>query len=109
MLTVPLIANERGWSLAFTMGGFSLGLAASGLAAPLVGSLIDRHGGHFVMAAGSLIGAAGLVGLAYAADPVSYLAIWAVLGIAMAAGFYTPAFADLGTSSGPKRSGRSRH
>lgn len=96
VLTVPLIANERGWSLAFTMGGFSLGLAASGLAAPLVGSLIDRHGGHFVMAAGSLIGAVGLVGLAYAADPLSYLAVWIVLGVAMAAGLYTPAFSSLG-------------
>ena len=96
VLTVPLIANERGWSLAFTMGGFSLGLAASGLAAPLVGSLIDRHGGHWVMAAGSLIGAAGLVGLAFAADPVSFLIVWAVLGVAMAAGLYTPAFSSLG-------------
>jgi MFS family permease len=96
VLTVPLIAAERGWSLAFTMGGFSLGLAASGLAAPLVGSLIDRHGGHWVMAAGSLIGAAGLVGLAYAADPVAYLLIWVVLGVAMAAGLYTPAFSSLG-------------
>ena len=96
VLTVPLIAAERGWSLAFTMGGFSLGLAASGLAAPLLGSLIDRHGGHFVMATGSLIGAAGLIGLAYAADPVSYLLIWVVLGVAMAAGLYTPAFASLG-------------
>ena len=96
VLTVPLIAAEHGWSLTFTMGGFSLGLAASGLAAPLVGTLIDRHGGHFVMAAGSLIGAAGLVGLAYAADPVFYLLIWVVLGIAMAAGLYTPAFSSLG-------------
>jgi MFS family permease len=96
VLTVPLIAAERGWSLAFTMGGFSLGLAVSGLAAPLVGNLIDRHGGHWVMAAGSLIGAAGLVGLAYAADAVSYLAVWAVLGVAMAAGLYTPAFSSLG-------------
>jgi hypothetical protein len=96
VLTVPLLAAEHGWSLAFTMGGFSLGLAASGLAAPYVGSLIDRHGGHWVMAAGSLIGAAGLLGLAFASDRVSYLAVWIVLGVAMAAGLYTPAFSTLG-------------
>jgi hypothetical protein len=96
VLTVPLIAAERGWSLAFAMGGFSLGLFASGLAAPTVGTLIDRHGGHWVMAAGSLIGAAGLVALAYVTDPLAYLAVWAVLGVAMAAGLYTPAFSTLG-------------
>ena len=37
VLTVPLIAAERGWSLSFTMGGFSLGLLVAGLASPLVG------------------------------------------------------------------------
>ncbi|MGF1957889.1 hypothetical protein ACQUFE_18665, partial [Enterococcus casseliflavus] len=30
VLTVPLIAEERGWSLAFAMGGFSLGLLVAG-------------------------------------------------------------------------------
>ena len=63
VLTVPLIAAERGWSVSFTMGGFSLGLFVAGLAAPLVGRSIDRFGGHVVMTAGSLIGALGLFGL----------------------------------------------
>jgi hypothetical protein len=44
VLTVPLIAAERGWSASFTMGGFSLGLFVAGLAAPLVGKWIDRYG-----------------------------------------------------------------
>ena len=30
VLTVPLIAAERGWSLSFTMGGFSIGAAGRG-------------------------------------------------------------------------------
>ena len=51
VLTVPLIAAERGWSLAFTMGGFSLGLLVAGLVSPFVGRSIDRHGGHVVMTA----------------------------------------------------------
>ena len=33
VLTVPLIAAERGWSLAFAMAGFSLGLLVAGLIA----------------------------------------------------------------------------
>ena len=31
VLIVPLIAAEHGWSLSFTMGGFSLGLLIAGL------------------------------------------------------------------------------
>src|SRR5687767_15661675 len=61
VLTVPLIASERGWSLTFAMGGFSLALLVAGFVAPRVGRLIDRHGGHRVMPVGSLLGALGLV------------------------------------------------
>ncbi len=96
VLTVPLIAAERGWSLAFSMGGFSLGLLTAGLAAPYVGSAIDRHGGHVAMTAGSLVSALGLVGLVHAAHPAAYLAVWMVLGLGLAASLYDPAFATLG-------------
>jgi MFS family permease len=95
VLIAPLIAEERGWSLTFTMGGFSIGLLAAGLCSPFVGRMIDRHGGHAVMPAGSLLGAAGLLGVAYATDPALYLAVWIVLGAAMAASLYDPAFATL--------------
>ena len=60
VLTVPLIAADHGWSFAFTMGGFSLGLLAAGLISPRVGAAIDRHGGHRVMPLGSLTGALAL-------------------------------------------------
>src|ERR1700737_1795418 len=69
VLTVPLIAAERGWSMTFSMGGFSLCLLTAGLASPYVGAAIDRHGGHVVMTAGSLIAALGLVALVYASHP----------------------------------------
>jgi MFS family permease len=96
VLTVPLIAADRGWSVTLAMAGFSLGLLVAGLASPRVGALIDRHGGHRVMPAGSLIGALGLVGLVYAAHPALYFAVWMVLGVAMSASLYDPAFATLG-------------
>jgi hypothetical protein len=96
VLTVPLIAAERGWSLAFAMGGLSVGLLAAGLIAPTVGRVIDRHGGHVVMTAGSLTGAVGLVALVLAPNRVAYLAAWAVIGAAMAGSLYDPAFASLG-------------
>jgi MFS family permease len=96
VLTVPLIAAERGWTLSFTMGGFSLGLFVAGLAAPTVGRWIDRYGGHVVMTAGSLTGALGLLGLAKAEQPAAYLAVWLVLGLGLSASLYDPAFATLG-------------
>jgi hypothetical protein len=96
VLTVPLIAADRGWSMTFTMGGFSLALLTAGLASPRVGLFIDRFGGHRVMPFGSLIGALGLLGLVYADHPVTYLAVWMLLGVAIAASLYDPAFATLG-------------
>ena len=96
VLTVPLIAAERGWSMTFAMGGFSLALLTAGLASPRVGLLIDRFGGHRIMAIGSLLGALGLALLVYAAHPVAYLAVWMLLGVAIAASLYDPAFATLG-------------
>jgi hypothetical protein len=96
VLTVPPIAAAHGWSLAFAMSGLSVGLLAAGLIAPAVGRMIDRHGGHVVMTVGSLAGAAGLVALVLAAHPVAYLAAWVLIGAAMAASLYDPAFATLG-------------
>ena len=96
VLIVPLIAHERGWSMSFAMGGFSVGLLAAGLSAPYVGRSIDRFGGHVVMTVGSLIGALGLVLITQAAGRLTYFAVWVVLGIAMAANLYDSAFATLG-------------
>src|SRR5665213_1462602 len=85
VLIVPLIAAERGWSMSFAMGGFSVGLLAAGLSAPYVGRSIDRFGGHVVMTVGSLVGALGLVLIGLASGR-----------IAMAANLYDSAFATLG-------------
>src|SRR5262245_12149452 len=96
VLTVPLIAADHGWSPAFAMAGFSVGLFVGGLCARYVGGAIDRFGGHMVMPIGSLIGAAGLVALVWAPGVTSYFAAWTTIGVAMAASLYDPAFATLG-------------
>src|SRR5262244_2915774 len=96
VLTVPLIAADHGWSPAFAMAGFSVGLFVGGLCASYVGGAIDRFGGHVVMPVGSLIGAVGLLALAWAPGAASYFAAWITIGIAMAASLYDPAFATLG-------------
>src|ERR1700741_1358906 len=43
VLLAPLIAAEHGWSLSFTMSGFSLGLLIAGLVSPFVGRSIDSR------------------------------------------------------------------
>jgi MFS family permease len=96
VLTVPLIAAERGWSMTFAMGGFSLALLTAGIVSPRIGLLIDRFGGHRVMPAGSLGAATGLALICYADHPAAYLAVWMLLGVATAASLYDPAFATLG-------------
>src|SRR6476469_1141964 len=96
VLIVPLIAADRGWSISFAMGGFSVGLLIAGLVAPYVGHSIDRFGGHVVMTIGSLVAALGLALIVFAANPVAYYAVWMVLGVAMAANLYDSAFATLG-------------
>jgi Major Facilitator Superfamily len=96
VLTVPLIAADRRWSITFAMSGFSLALFTAGLVSPRVGTLIDRHGGHRVMPIGSVIAALGLVALGYASHPALYLAVWILLGVAIAMSLYDPAFSTLG-------------
>ncbi len=94
-LTMTHIAAEHGWSLAQALSGFSIALGVSGLCAPFACGLVDRHGGNGVMAAGSLIGAAGLLALPLATNFWVYTAGWVLLGIAMACNLYDPAFTAL--------------
>jgi MFS family permease len=96
VLIVPLIVADRGWSIAFGMSGFSVGLLVAGLVSPYVGRSIDRFGGHVTMTVGSLIGALGLVLITHATNQIAYLAVWMVLGVAMAANLYDAAFGSLG-------------
>ena len=75
-----MIAAERGWSISFAMGGFSVGLLTAGLVAPYVDRpfwrarrhdhrLIDRGAWSFL--------------IVRAATPVAYYAVWMVLGVTM--------------------------
>jgi MFS family permease len=94
-LLLPLLAQARGFSIALVMSGISVGLLAGGLASPFIGKAIDRHGGHYVMGVGSLVGAAALAALPFATHPAVYFAIWVALGASMSANLYDPAFATL--------------
>lgn len=81
-------------------GGFSAALLVMALASPLAGRWIDRHGGRRVMAAGSVLTAAGCLALAASHRLATYYAAWLVLGVAMRLTLYDAAFAALARIAG---------
>jgi MFS family permease len=90
------IARDTGWPAAWIIGAFSLGLLISGLVSPPVGHLIERFGGRPILAASAVLLAIGLLMQAIAPNLPAFVAAWLVIGLAMGAGLYDPAFATLG-------------
>jgi len=90
------IARETGWPGTWIIGAFSLGLLTSGLISPRVGHLIERFGGRPILAASAVLLAIGLLMQAIAPDLPVFVAAWLIIGLAMGAGLYDPAFATLG-------------
>jgi len=104
VLAAPIVA-DTGWSLAWVVGGLSLGLLTAGIVSPRVGRAIAQRGGRPVLAASAGLLAAGLLALAAAHSVPTFLMAWLVIGLGMGAGLYDPAFATLGRLYG--ESGRS--
>jgi predicted MFS family arabinose efflux permease len=94
----PQIGADLHLSPAWLYGAFSWAVLVAGLAALPVGALIDRHGGSRVMAAGSLVAAAGLCVLARSDGAGSYYLAWSIIGLGMAMSLYEAAFATLNRS-----------
>jgi MFS family permease len=90
------IAHDTGWPGTWIIGAFSLGLLTSGLISPRVGHLIERFGGRPVLSASAVLLAIGLLMQAIAPSLPVFVAAWLVIGLAMGAGLYDPAFATLG-------------
>jgi MFS family permease len=104
VLAAPIVA-DTGWSLAWVVGGLSLGLLTAGVVSPWVGRAIALRGGRPVLAVSAGLLAVGLLALALARSLPGFLAAWLVIGLGMGAGLYDPAFATLGRLYG--ESGRS--
>ncbi len=89
------IAAATGWSQTLIFGAFSAALLLSGLISRRAGRLTDRVGGRRVMMAGSVCAALGLAVIGLFPHPVTYVAGWLVLGLAMRLATYDAAFASL--------------
>lgn len=94
-LLAPEIHQALGWRMELVFGAFSWGLLVAGVSSIPAGLLIDRFGGRFVMAIGSLLSGAGLIGLSQVQLLWQYYAAWTVLGVGMALVFYEAAFATI--------------
>ncbi len=108
VLAAPIIA-ETGWPLSAVVGGVSLGLLVGGLISPRVGALIAQHDGRPVLAASSLLFAAGLAGIGLSPSVPFYLAAWAIVGLGMGTGLYDAVFAALGRLYGQAARGPITH
>ncbi|TMC01694.1 MAG: MFS transporter [Chloroflexi bacterium] len=92
VLVVPM-QRELGWSRALISGAFSLALLTSGLLGLPIGRLVDRRGARGPMAAGSLLGGAGLIAAAQVSQPWQLYAAWSgVLAVSMALTLYPVTF-----------------
>ena len=81
-LMFPPIVAEFGWERGLAAGAFSFGFLVSALCSPVVGRLMDRRGPRFVIEAGVLITAAGLVGATRIETPWQlYLTLGVLVGV----------------------------
>jgi MFS family permease len=92
LMVAPMEA-ELGWSRVMLNAAFTCGLLASGLAAVPAGKWLDRQGARGMMSLGAFAGALLLVAWSLVRDPVAYVAIWVLIGIAQAACLWGTAMA----------------
>ena len=91
----PALRDAAGVSDVALYTMYSAGLVVSGLVAPWIGREIDRRGGRPVLAGGSLLAGIACLALAFVHGPATLLVAWLLVGVAMAATLYDPAFATL--------------
>ena len=104
-ISLPAVIGERlardiGLSLPAVFAGSTTMLVVTGIAALLLSNAFVRYGARIVMAAGSVVAAAGFVLLANASGPVLYFLAWVILGISGAATLSTASYVFLNEMAG---------
>jgi len=85
--------QDLGASRVAVTAAFSIGLGVAALAALPVGRWIDRHGGRGLMTAGSCLATVLTFAWGRVESLAALYAVWFLMGLAMAATLYEPAFA----------------
>ena len=89
------IESDTGWSKPAVTAAFSSALLMSAGVGILVGRVIQHHGPHWVMTAGSMLGTLAVLAIAIAPDFTVFVIAWLIAGAAMACVLYAPAFAAI--------------
>ena len=84
--------RDLGASRAAVTGAFTVGMGVAALAALPVGRWLDRRGPWALMTVGSGLGAALLIAWSRVESLAGLYAIWTLMGFALAATLYEPAF-----------------
>jgi MFS family permease len=92
---LPEMMAELGWTNAAVSTGLTIGLLTAGIAAPAVGTLIDRVGGRAPMVAGSVTTSLGMWSWSTVSTYPTYVLSWLVLGAGMALLLYEAAFTTM--------------
>lgn len=100
VLLVPM-QDELGWSRSTLVGGFTTAIVLSGLAAPVVGRLLDAEVTRSLITGGSFLGVTAVLLWSRAEAVGTYYAAWVAIGLAMAAVLYDPAFTVLAKRTAP--------
>jgi MFS family permease len=87
--------RELGFSRVALTGAFSVGLLTSALVGLPVGRWIDRHGARSLMTVGSCAAVALMLAWSRVETLLGLYVVWALMGLAMAAILYEPAFAAI--------------
>ncbi|WP_216658774.1 MFS transporter [Nocardioides sp. zg-1230] len=87
------ISTAEGWPMVWLVAAFTLALVTSGVCGVWVGRHIDHAGPRNVMTAGSAVAVVAVLALAVAPSLPWFFAAWIVVGAAMSATLYAPAFA----------------
>lgn len=91
----PDMRRDLGIDAETAFAAFSWSLLVAGVAAAPIGALVDRHGGRYVMAAGSVTSAIGLAWLSRCDGAAAWFGAWTVIGLASALTLYEAAFATI--------------
>jgi MFS family permease len=93
--------ESLGWSTTQLTGAFSIAILISAVAGIAVGRYLDRRGPRGLMTAGSIAGALLVLAWSRVDGLLAFYAVWAGIGLVMAAVLYEAAFTVLAKHFGP--------
>jgi MFS family permease len=94
--------DDLGISAELVFAGITVMFAVNAVCSPRIGRVVDRIGARSLMATGSVIYALALVSVSMSQGALSYLACWAVMGVASTLALSTPASIAIVQVAGPR-------